>query len=50
VRKFEYEVADGSFSMASASPTPERAREFARIYERLQRDLRHVLHWGWLDY
>jgi hypothetical protein len=49
VRKFEYEVADGSFSMASASPTPERAREFAGIYERLQRDLRNVLHWRWLD-
>jgi hypothetical protein len=37
------------FAMASASPTPERAREFAGIYERLQRDLRNVLHWGWLD-
>jgi hypothetical protein len=47
-RKVEYEVANGSFSMASASPTPERARELAGIYERLQRDLHRVLHWEWL--
>jgi hypothetical protein len=44
----ELEVRDGSLSMRGASPTVERAAEFAGIYERLQADLRSILAWSWL--
>jgi hypothetical protein len=44
----EVEVRDRSLLMRCASPTVERAAEFAGIYERLQADLASILDWRWL--
>jgi hypothetical protein len=44
----EVEVRERSLSMSCASPTVERAAEFAGIYERLQDDLRVILGWRWI--
>jgi hypothetical protein len=44
----EVEVRERSLAMYCASPTLDRAAEFAGIYERLQDDLRVILGWTWL--
>lgn len=44
----EVEVRERSLSMQCASPTVERAAEFAGIHGRLVDDLRVILDWRWL--
>jgi len=47
-RGVEVEVRTRSLSMSAATPTVERAAEFAGVYERLQADLARILDWRWL--
>ena len=48
VSVIEFDVRERSLSMRGASPTLERASEFAGIYERLRADLQLILEWKWL--